>query len=160
MCDAYRPCFNAAAATTQPSAVNIPRSLSPQLIQPRQEKGYCKPVKPPNRRASRGEQEDIFTDADWNNVIKGYTSQYVERDYWIDASMIEGASMCILRAPSFWHMPKGCTECLFPTSCQLAPLFCQTPLRRAAKCNAGSVVHAPSCSFCLHCCAISAAISI
>ena len=34
--------------------------------------------------------DSVFTAADWNNVLKGYSSQYVEHDYWVDESMIEG----------------------------------------------------------------------
>lgn len=44
-----------------------------------------------HQRASPTEQEDSFTETDWDNVIQGYTSQYVERDYWVDPSMVEGA---------------------------------------------------------------------
>ena len=37
-----------------------------------------------------GGDDSVFTPADWANVLKGYKSQYVEHDYWVPASMIEG----------------------------------------------------------------------
>lgn len=43
------------------------------------------------RKRPDGEQSvDIFTDADWDNLMKGYTSQYVEHDFWVEDSMVEG----------------------------------------------------------------------
>lgn len=40
---------------------------------------------------SLSSDDSVFTPADWANVLKGYRSQYVEHDFWVDASMIEGA---------------------------------------------------------------------
>ena len=39
----------------------------------------------------RPDDDSVFTAADWANVLKGYQSQYVEHDFWVDASQIEGA---------------------------------------------------------------------
>ena len=44
----------------------------------------------PEADSSSGD-DSVFTPADWANVLKGYRSQYVEHDFWVDASMIEGA---------------------------------------------------------------------
>ncbi|CAL8467343.1 g6880 [Coccomyxa elongata] len=81
-----------AATATQPSILTGPLSLPPQQYQPHQKKGYheLEEAEQRHQRASPVEQENLFTEADWDNVIKGYTSQYVERDYWVDASMVEG----------------------------------------------------------------------
>ena len=38
----------------------------------------------------------MFTDADWDMLMRGYTSQYMEHDFWLDDSMIEGAYLCLL----------------------------------------------------------------
>ncbi len=60
----------------------------------------CRDMHCPARRRlcrtadSPGSDDSVFTPADWANVLKGYRSQYVEHDYWVPASMIEGACSC------------------------------------------------------------------
>ncbi|BDA40369.1 beta,beta-carotene 15,15'-dioxygenase [Coccomyxa sp. Obi] len=81
-----------AATATQPSIFTGPLSLAPQQHQPPQKKDHgLEQAEQSDLRAIPAQREDSFTDADWDNVIRGYTSQYVERDYWVDTSMIEGS---------------------------------------------------------------------
>eukprot|EP00884_Botryococcus_braunii_P006857 jgi/Botrbrau1/16172/Bobra.0272s0007.1 len=44
----------------------------------------------PTETAEQTRQEDTFTGDDYNKFISGYRSQYLEHDYWIDDSMVEG----------------------------------------------------------------------
>ena len=72
--------LRAAASTLQiPSVQTVPRhiALKELLIIP---------------ESLRVTDDSVFTAADWSNVLKGYSSQYVEHDYWVDESMIEGNS--------------------------------------------------------------------
>jgi hypothetical protein len=32
----------------------------------------------------------MFTATDWENLMKGYTSQHFEHEYWVEESAIEG----------------------------------------------------------------------
>ena len=68
-----------ASALRVPSVQNAPRHIAPDpaLIVP---------------ESVRATDDSVFTAADWSNVLKGYSSQYVEHDYWVDESMIEGTS--------------------------------------------------------------------
>ncbi len=45
----------------------------------------------------RPDDDSVFTAADWDNVLKGYQSQYVEHDFWVDASQVEGARLTQLK---------------------------------------------------------------
>jgi hypothetical protein len=58
-----------------------------------------------------GEDEDdsMFTERDWHNVLRGYTSQHAEHDFPIPDIMLEGEllrarSCCVLRV----HVDRGC----------------------------------------------------
>lgn len=104
----------AAAATTHTSILPTPKTFLPRRLPPESQQ---LPQQAQQRHKSYAaveagsELEELFTDTDWNSVIKGYTSQYVERDYWVDACMVEGAHMCQTRI--------GCRTdivCLFPLS--------------------------------------------
>ena len=69
-----------ASALQIPSVQTAPRHIAPgeALIVP---------------ESLRVTDDSVFTAADWNNVLKGYSSQYVEHDFWVDESMIEGNSL-------------------------------------------------------------------
>lgn len=58
-----------------------------------------KQLETPGHAESRDAEDghsDMFTDADWDMLMRGYTSQYMEHDFWLDDSMIEGAYLCLL----------------------------------------------------------------
>ena len=82
--------------------------------------GYAVPSQAPPvpDTESPGSDDSVFTPADWANVLKGYKSQYVEHDYWVPASMIEGI---LLSAVSSY----GCTH-----SAYAVVLCCALPLCR------------------------------
>ncbi len=87
-----------------PKAV-LPRPKTPQKIHPKQQEQQQHGSEAAGPKGGAiSEREELFTDADWDNVIKGYTSQYVERDYWVDASMVEGAHVCL-------HLPAAAFAC-------------------------------------------------
>ena len=71
------PLRAAASALQIPSVQAAPRYIAPEeaLIVP---------------ESVRVTDDSVFTAGDWNNVLKGYSSQYVEHDYWVDESMING----------------------------------------------------------------------
>ena len=59
------------------------------------------PAVPQPLRFRSDSDDSVFTPADWENVLKGYRSQYVEHEFWVDPSMIEGEALmsyCILPA--------------------------------------------------------------
>ena len=74
------PLRAAASALQIPSVQAAPRHIAPEqpLIVP---------------ESVRVTDDSVFTAADWSNVLKGYSSQYVEHDFWVDESMIEGSSL-------------------------------------------------------------------
>lgn len=86
----------AAAATTHNSVLLTPKTLLPRRLPPESQQlpqQKQQQLKSDAAVEAGSEQEELFTDTDWDRVIKGYTSQYVERDYWVDACMVEGAHM-------------------------------------------------------------------
>ena len=54
--------------------------------------------------------DNVFTASDWDNVLKGYRSQYIEHDFWVDDSMIEGEPFLLGGHPIKLYLPTHCIQ--------------------------------------------------
>lgn len=54
----------------------------------------------PEEPGSSSDEDDMFTERDWHNVLRGYTSQHVEHDFPIPDSMIEGEALHMQLGPA------------------------------------------------------------
>ena len=73
------PLHATTSALQIPSVQTVPRHIAPEqaLLVP---------------ESLRVTDDSVFTASDWDNLLKGYASQYFEHDFWVDDSMIEGNS--------------------------------------------------------------------
>ena len=100
----HLPCMQA-ASTASAALQSLPPLLPPAVSLPQQPAEVpALPEEVVDSDAAQDE-DDMFTERDWENVLRGYTSQHREHDFWIPDSMIEGEGLpswplspCILHA--------------------------------------------------------------